>query len=106
MRAEMRALDAEQRGLTELAGRLRAASAEMNRLEASTVGVGVAPRRNSHSMIQFGMQLDDIGTMAMLVAPPKQILPSHIGQMVQVTQLAAGSVKYFAAHTGGNTAER
>src|SRR3546814_16704967 len=42
MRAEMRALAAEDQGLTEVAGRLRAANAEMNRLEAGMVGVGAA----------------------------------------------------------------
>src|SRR3546814_9951063 len=65
MRAEMRALAAEDQGLTEVAGRLRAANAEMNRLEAGMVGVGAASARSRGSMMQFGMQMNDIGTMAM-----------------------------------------
>src|SRR3546814_14786749 len=62
MRAEMRALAAEDQGLTEVAGRLRAANAEMNRLEAGIVGGRGASARSRGSMIQFGMQLNDIRT--------------------------------------------
>src|SRR3546814_1461618 len=46
MRAEMRALAAEDQGLTEVAGRLRAANADMNRLDAGLGGVGAASARS------------------------------------------------------------
>jgi hypothetical protein len=46
MRAEMRALAAEQRGLTELAGRIRSLNAEMNRLESAGGSAAGAVDRN------------------------------------------------------------
>src|SRR3546814_3021664 len=67
----------------------------MNRLEAGMVGVGAASARSRGSMMQFGMQMNDIGTMAMLGAPPMQIFASQIGQVVQVAQMAEGGVKGF-----------
>src|SRR3546814_20054496 len=99
-RAEMRALASEEQGLTEVAGRLQAANSEMNRLEAGMVGVGAASARSRGSMMQFGMQMNDIGTMAMLGAPPMQIFASQIGQVVQVAQMAEGGVKGFAVELG------
>src|SRR3546814_2362960 len=87
MRAEMRALAAEDQGLTEVAGRLRAANAEMNRLEAGMVGVGAASARSRGSMMQFGMQMNDIGTMAMLGAPPMQIFASQIRSEEHTSEL-------------------
>src|SRR3546814_20162410 len=46
------------------------------------------------------MQMNDIGTMAMLGAPPMQIFASQIGQAVQVAQMAEGGVKGFAVELG------
>lgn len=101
MRAETKALAAENAGLTEVAGRLRAASAEMDRLEASTGGVGAAAGRSRGTMMQFGMQMNDVATMAALGAPPMQIFASQIGQIVQVAQGAEGGVRGFAGQLGG-----
>src|SRR3546814_18609880 len=46
------------------------------------------------------MQMNDIGTMAMLGAPPMQIFASQIGQVVPVAQMAEGGVKGFAVALG------
>ncbi|MCW2395893.1 MULTISPECIES: phage tail length tape measure family protein [unclassified Sphingobium] len=101
MRAELRAVEAENRGLTELAGRLRAASAQMDILEASSGKMGATSARSRHTMMQFGMQMNDVATMAALGAPPMQIFASQIGQIVQVAQGAEGGVKGFSAQLGG-----
>lgn len=103
MRAELLAIDADSRGLTELAARIRVASAEMDRLEASTGGVGVMAGRGRGSMMQFGMQLNDIGTMAALGAPPMQIFASQIGQIIQVAQMAEGGVAGFRKELAATT---
>src|SRR3546814_16666762 len=64
MSAEMRALAAEDQGLTEVAGRLRAAHAAMNRMEAGMVGVGAASARSRGSIMTFGLPMNDIGSTA------------------------------------------
>lgn len=101
MRAEMRAVEAESRGFTELAGRIRVASAELDRLEASGGGVTRGFNRNSHTMMNFGMQINDVATMAALGAPPMQIFASQIGQIVQVAQGAEGGLRGFSSQLGG-----
>lgn len=100
MRAEMRALEAEQRGLTDVATRLRAASAEIDRLESGVGRVGKTAGRNGYALTQFGMQLNDIGTMAALGAPPMQIFASQAGQIVQIVQGAEGGLGGFARALG------
>lgn len=97
MRAEMRALDAEQRGLTDVAARLRAASAEIDRLESGVGRIGKTAKGNGHSLMMFGMQINDIGTMAALGAPPMQIFASQAGQIIQVVQGAEGGLRGFAS---------
>lgn len=101
MRAEMRAVEAESRGFTELAGRIRLASAELDRLEASGGGISRSFNRANHTMIGFGMQMNDVFTMAMLGAPPMQVFVSQIGQIVQLAQQAEGGVKGFSSELGG-----
>jgi len=61
MRAEMRAVEAESQGLTELAGRIRAASAQMNLLEAGTRGIGQSGKLASHHMQNLAFQFQDLG---------------------------------------------
>lgn len=100
MRAELRAVEAENRGLTEVAGRLRTASAEIDRLENSVDRVGRASGRSHGTMMQFGMQINDVATMAALGAPPMQIFASQAGQILQVAQQAEGGVKGFATQVG------
>src|SRR3546814_20665228 len=87
MRAEMRALAAEDQGLTEVAGRLRAANAEMNRMAAGLVGVREDYASSRGSMMQFGMQLNDNGTKGMIVAPPMQTFARQDGQDVLCSML-------------------
>ena len=96
MNVAMRAAALESKGLTEAAGRLRATHAELQRLEAATDRVGMTGRRSGHAMMQFGMQMNDVGTMAALGAPPMQIFASQAGQIVQVFQMAEGGAKGFA----------
>lgn len=101
MRAEMRAVEAESRGLTELAGRIRSANAAMNQLENGTDGLGGAARRSRGSLTQLSFQLNDIATMAASGAPPFQILATQMGQIVQVAQQADGGLKGLLGEIGG-----
>lgn len=100
MRVEQRALAAESVGLTDVAERLRAANAEMQRLEGTANRVGAATGRSRATMMQFGMQINDVATMAALGAPPMQIFASQAGQIVQVAQGAEGGVRGFAGQLG------
>lgn len=61
MRAEMRAAAAEERGLTELAARIRAANAELNMLEAGTNRAGATGRLAGHHMQNLAFQFQDLG---------------------------------------------
>lgn len=101
MRVEMRALAAEDAGLTELAARVRAAGAEIDRLESGIGRVGATSGRSRGTMMQFGMQMNDVATMAALGSPPMQIFASQIGQIVQLAQGAEGGVRGFAGELGG-----
>lgn len=76
-----------------LRGRLTGLSEQFDRVNA-------ASGRSRHTMIQFGMQMNDVATMAALGAPPMQIFASQIGQVVQVAQMAEGGVKGFASQLG------
>lgn len=97
MRAELRAVAAEDRGLTELATRLRAASAEMDRLEASSGGVETVTRRNGFAMKQFALQMPDVVQGLLTGQKPMQVLIQQGGQLVQVAQMAEGGVRGFAS---------
>jgi Prophage tail length tape measure protein len=97
MRAEMRAVDADQRGLTEVAGRLRLASAELDRLESGAARSG----KRGGSLTQLSFQLNDVATMAASGAPAFQIFATQAGQIIQVAQMAEGGVKGFAGEVGG-----
>lgn len=101
MRAEMRAVEAENRGLTEVAARLRAASAEMDRLEMSAVGMGAGVGKSRGSLTQLSFQLNDVATMAMAGAPPMQIFATQIGQIVHVAQMAEGGMRGLAGEIAG-----
>ncbi len=100
MRAELRAVEADSRGMTELAARIRAASAEMSRLEGQTNVLNTAARRGSGTMTQLSFQLNDVATMAASGSPPFQIFATQIGQIVQVAQQAEGGLKGFARELG------
>ena len=62
MRAEMRAVAAEEKGLTELAGRIRALNAEMNRLEAAGNGAAKSVKGNGTVMAAVAPQAQDMFT--------------------------------------------
>lgn len=62
MRAELAAASAEDRGMTELAGRLRAAAAEMNRLEGAGVGAAGGVRKTGGAMAALAPQAQDLFT--------------------------------------------
>jgi hypothetical protein len=61
MRTEMRAAAAEQTGLTELAGRIRAAGAEIDRLESGVGQVGGTGRLAGHHVQNLAFQFQDLG---------------------------------------------
>lgn len=77
-----------------LAQRLRQTAASHDEMERSS-------KRNSHTMQQFGFQMNDVATMAMSGSPPMQIFATQIGQIIQVAQMAEGGVKGFAKQMGG-----
>lgn len=101
MRAELRAVEAESRGMTELAGRIRAASAQLDQLEASTGRLGASARRGTGSMTQLSFQLNDVATMAAMGAKPMQIFASQAGQIFQIAQMAEGGVRGFGKEVAG-----
>lgn len=70
-------------------------------VERSFGSVGGATARNRQSMINFGMQLNDIGTMAALNAPPMQIFASQAGQIFQIFQQAEGGAAGFSKQLAG-----
>ena len=74
---------------------------QLQEVERGFDSLGTTSARQSHTMMQFGMQMNDVATMAALGAPPMQIFASQIGQVVQVAQQADGGVKGFAGQLGG-----
>lgn len=93
MRAEMRALDAEQRGLTELAGRIRGLNAEMNRLEAAG-GRGAASMGSTRAAMQgLSFQAQDAFTQISMGTNVLTVLAIQGGQ-------AAGQMTYMGGTLG------
>lgn len=92
MRAEQRALVAESRGLTELAGRIRAVNAEINRLEAGNGRVGTSSRLAGHHVQNLAFQVQDL-SMGMVAAanssaPFKMALMTLFQQGTQIQGIA------------------
>ena len=91
MRAEMRAAAAEERGLTELAGRIRMASAEMDRLEAASVGFATSGNRSRGVVAQLIPQFNDLGVQFAMAAqssePLQMVMMAMIQQGAQITQI-------------------
>lgn len=91
MRAEMRAAAAEERGLTELAGRIRMASAEMDRLEAASVGFANSGNRSRGVVAQLIPQFNDLGVQFAMAAqssnPLQGAMMAMIQQGTQITQI-------------------
>lgn len=61
MRAEMRAVAAEEQGLTEVAARLRAASTELRLLERGTTSMSDTGKLAGHHMQNLAFQFQDLG---------------------------------------------
>jgi hypothetical protein len=94
MRAEQRALNAEQQGLTELAGRIRALNAELVRLEAAGGRSAGAVRGNGSAMAALAPQAQDAFTQISMGTNALNVLAIQGGQ-------AAGQMIYL-----GGTAEK
>jgi len=84
MRAEMRALEAEERGLTELASRLRAVSNEMTRLERGTGAAGAGAKLALHQMLNLSYQVQDLGVQFAMAA--QSSAPLKLGMMALLQQ--------------------
>ncbi|WP_066723584.1 D-alanyl-D-alanine carboxypeptidase family protein [Sphingomonas pituitosa] len=94
MRAEQRALNAEQQGLTQLAGDIRALNAEMVRLETAGNGSAKAVRGNGSALAAISPQAQDAFTQISMGTNVLNVLAIQGGQ-------AAGQMIYL-----GGTAEK
>lgn len=90
LRAEQRALAAEQNGMTELAGRLRATTAELNRLEAASGKAAPSIGGTRSAMQGLSYQAQDTFTQISMGTNVLSVLAIQGGQ-------AAGQM----AHMGG-----
>jgi len=93
MRVEQRALAAESLGLTDVAERLRAASAELNRLEDGANGMGKASNRTGFAMQNLGYQVQDF---AVQTAGGTSAIRAFSQQMPQ----AIGAIQMMIGGTG------
>lgn len=101
--AEIRQMDAaakaarlEQLDRPELAARLSAAATQMQRLEASTVGMNRAMNgRNGFALQQVALQMPDIVQGLLTGQKPMTVFIQQGGQLAQVAQMAQGGVKEF-----------
>lgn len=96
LRAEEIALAAESRGMTEVAARLRAVSAEMEVLERSNNKMAAAGSKNAFALKQTALQLPDIIGGLMTGQKPMTVLIQQGGQIAQVAQMAEGGIAGFA----------
>jgi hypothetical protein len=88
MRAEMRAAAAEERGLTELAGRIRATNAQLNLLEAGTNRIGSTGRLAGFHMQNLAFQFQDLGIqMAAAAGSSAPLKMAFMALMQQGTQI-------------------
>lgn len=83
MRAEMRAAAADQLGLTEVAGRLRAASAEMSLLQSRTTGIGTTGKLAGHHMQNLAFQFQDVGVQMFAAAGSSEPLKMAFMALIQ-----------------------
>lgn len=96
MRAEQRALAAESKGLTELAGRIRGLNTEMNRLERGSVGSAGGVRQSTSAMAALGPQVQDVATQMSMGANMFSVLAIQGGQLAGQLTYAGGAVGKFA----------
>lgn len=100
MNAELRAVAAESKGLTELATRIRSLNAELNRLEDTSNGVGRATNKAGQGLRIVAMQMPDVIQGLLTAQPPMQILIQQGGQMYQAGQAAGIGLRAMAASVG------
>ncbi|MGW8190166.1 phage tail length tape measure family protein [Sphingomonas hankookensis] len=97
MNAELRAVEAESRGLTELAGRIRTVNAEMNRLEGASHGVDRSARRAGDGARIFAMQMPDVIQGLLTGQKPMQIFIQQGAQVYQAGQAAGIGMRAMGA---------
>lgn len=104
MRAELRAVEAEQRGLTELAGRIRTLNAEMNRLETGTAGVTKGAMNNRMAMQGASYQVQDFFTQVSMGANPMNAFAVQgaqlAGQFSNIEGKAGNVARFFMGPWG------
>ncbi len=84
MRAELRAADADSRGLTELAGRIRATSAELDRLHGANDNFVKSGTRGRNVVAQLIPQFNDLGVQFAMAAQSSN--PLQMGMMALIQQ--------------------
>lgn len=111
MRSELRAAEAESRGLTELAARLRATSAELDRLEGANDNFARSGHRSRGVVAQLIPQFNDLGVQFAMAAqssnPLQMAMMALIQQGAQIQQIGmqaglgiGGMAKQVASATG------
>ncbi|MDR7101527.1 hypothetical protein [Croceicoccus sp. BE223] len=83
MRVEQRALAAESRGLTDVANRLRAANAEIQRLEGTTNTINTTSGKTAFGMRNLGFQVQDLGVQFAMAAQSGDPLRGVMMALVQ-----------------------
>lgn len=101
MRAELRATDAESRGLTELAGRIRAASAALDELEAAGAAGASGVRKSGSAMAALAPQAQDMFTQLSMGANVFNVLAIQGGQAASQMIHMDGVAGKFAAFMMG-----
>lgn len=96
MRAEQRALAAESRGLTELAGRIRGLNTEMVRLEANSIRGAAGIGQSRGAMAALAPQAQDMATQVSMGANVFSVLAIQGGQLAGQLTYAGGAVGKFA----------
>lgn len=101
MRAEERALAAEGRGMTELAGRIRSLNTEMNRLEAASAGGAAGVRGSGSAFAALSPQIQDAATQISMGANAFSVLAIQGGQVAGQLTHVGGAVGKFATFMMG-----
>lgn len=96
MRAELRAVAAEDKGLTELAARIRSLNAEMNRLEAAGNGAAKSVKGNGTVMAAVAPQAQDMFTQISMGTNVLNVLAIQGGQVASQLTHVGGAAGKFA----------
>ncbi|MDR7102996.1 hypothetical protein [Croceicoccus sp. BE223] len=83
MRVEQRALAAESRGLTDVANRLRAANAEIQRLEGTSNTINTTSGKTAFGLRNLGFQVQDLGVQFAMAAQSGDPLRGVMMALVQ-----------------------